>query len=660
MDVKYGIGKKIGFGFGALLVLMVLLGGFGIRAIMQSSAGFEEFNALANKLADMSSTQALAIQKSLELNRFIRKGDEKSREVFEDSAKALDEAIDRVNKAFSGSKLEAKIKEIDQLNAEYDAGYKKVSDANTAQNSLTATMRAAGDELQKNMNLLIEEIRKANDMEAISFANAVMSNYLEGRIAFLTFMRTVDEKVMEDSRAKFREVPANFKKLESKLEDRGQLGISKKANENFEVYSSSLEKLHDAIATKTNVVNGPMAQSVNKLSDAVKAVMNELTKDQDDLGTNLVNANSNIMRGMLAGLVVAFIVGIGGAIVIVRGITKPISRMIESLKSASTQILAASNEVAGGGQSLAQGASEQAASLEQTAATVEEIAATAKQNSDNAQSANNMVGDVRKYSEESGMAVANMHKAITAIRQATKETENIIKTIDEIAFQTNLLALNAAVEAARAGDAGKGFAVVAEEVRALAQRSSSAARDTAEKIKRSSELADGGVAASDQVSKSLESIQSSSHKATDVVQEIAAASKEQASGVQQLNKAVTELDQVTQTNASSAEEFAASGEELAAQTKVLGETVEDLVSLVYGSKEAKKASSDAMTFTAVKTKTVSAKTTTSSKHSSKEVTPQPSKETIKRDTPQKAKVAELIALKPSQVIPLDDNDFKDF
>ncbi len=657
MEVKYGIGKKIGFGFGALLILMGALGGFGIRSLLRSSDGFNQFSELAQKLAQMSFTQEVTLQQNVELNRYIRKGDEKARQVFEDAAKKVDDAVLQSVKALSGTRYEGEIKTVDQLNNEYNDAYKKFNDAHIAQNTVIATMRGAGDELQKNMNSLIDLLKAANDMEAISAANNFMTSYLEGRIAFLTYMRTTDEKAMEETRTKFKEVPAAYKRLEGRIEDRTQLGLLRKAAESFEIYSGSLEKAHDAIVTKNDLVSGPMAQSVNKLSAAVKTIMEELTKEQESLAISLVKENSNTVWGTIVGLIIAFVLGMAAAWVIVRGITKPISRMIDSLKSASSQILAASNEVAGGGQSLAQGASEQAASLEQTAATVEEIAATAKQNSDNAQSANNMVGDVRKYSEESGMAVENMHKAITAIQQATKETENIIKTIDEIAFQTNLLALNAAVEAARAGDAGKGFAVVAEEVRALAQRSSSAARDTAEKIKRSSELADGGVTASEQVTKSLGSIQSSSHKATDVVQEIAAASKEQAAGVQQLNKAVTELDQVTQTNASSAEEFAASGEELAAQTKVLGETVEDLVSLVYGSKAARRSATDTgMTFTAVKKAKVANPAIAKSSAAGHSA---PKKAAVKESHPT-GKTDDLISLKPSQVIPLDDNDFKDF
>ena len=174
-----------------------------------------------------------------------------------------------------------------------------------------------------------------------------------------------------------------------------------------------------------------------------------------------------------------------------------------------------------------------------------------------------------------------MHEAIEAIRSASDETAVIVKVIEEIAFQTNLLALNAAVEAARAGDAGRGFAVVAEEVRGLAQRSASAAKDTAEKITRSLELARGGVKVSDEVTAALSLITSDCVKAAALVSEIAVAGSAQARSLGEVNIAVGQLDQVTQSNAAAAEQSAAASEELLAQSQVLDSVVQKLVLLVH-------------------------------------------------------------------------------
>jgi methyl-accepting chemotaxis protein len=171
---------------------------------------------------------------------------------------------------------------------------------------------------------------------------------------------------------------------------------------------------------------------------------------------------------------------------------------------------------------------------------------------------------------------------MTAINESSGQISKIIKVIDEIAFQTNLLALNAAVEAARAGEHGKGFAVVAEEVRNLAQRCATAAKDTTNLIEGSVQRAKQGADIATDVGKALSGIVSEVTKVSELINGIARASEEQAQGVDQVNTAVSQMDKITQSNAAGAEESASASEELNAQAEQMKMLVAELVAVVQG------------------------------------------------------------------------------
>ncbi len=358
-------------------------------------------------------------------------------------------------------------------------------------------------------------------------------------------------------------------------------------------------------------------------------------------------AVENFKYAILYNVLGGMIFSIGLAIYFARYLTKPIIQIMASLTRGSAQVASSSNQVASTGQSLAQGSTEQAASLEETAAALEEVASMTKHNAENSQHASTLAENVERLSREGSEAVANMVQAIDEINQASNETSEIIKTIDEIAFQTNLLALNAAVEAARAGDAGRGFAVVAEEVRNLAQRSALAARDTTAKIKKSRELAEKGSHVSRNVETALSEIRDSAGRSSTLVKEISAASNEQSKGVDEVNLAVTQLDQVTQSNAAAAQESAAAAEELLSQSRTIQSIVDQLSGIIFGNKEL-----------ADKLPTLDSSRSSKLKPTNKINSSQRNIETVKA-----AKSYSNLANKNNEaekLIPLDDGDFGGF
>jgi len=288
---------------------------------------------------------------------------------------------------------------------------------------------------------------------------------------------------------------------------------------------------------------------------------------------------SNARQLVTVGIVLATLIGVAVAWLISRGIGKTLGGVVHHLADGSAEVTSAASQVSTASQSLAAGASEQAASLEETGASLEEISSMTKRNAESASAAKSLANQTRHAAETGANDVTAMNDAMDAIKTSSANVAQIIKTIDEIAFQTNILALNAAVEAARAGEAGAGFAVVAEEVRALAQRSATAAKETAGKIEDAIAKSGHGAEISAKVATSLNEIVSKARQVDTLVAEIAGASQEQSQGIAQVLTAVTQMNQVTQTNAASAEESAAAAEELNAQAHMMDHVVTQLRAL---------------------------------------------------------------------------------
>ncbi|MEO8379112.1 MAG: methyl-accepting chemotaxis protein [Acidobacteriota bacterium] len=230
-----------------------------------------------------------------------------------------------------------------------------------------------------------------------------------------------------------------------------------------------------------------------------------------------------------------------------------LSEVIGEVRVAADSLSSAASQVSASSASVAQGTSEQAASVEESTSSLEEMSASITQNAENGRQMAQMANKGARDAEESGTAVKESVGAMKSIAEK-------ISIIQEIAYQTNLLALNAAIEAARAGEHGRGFAVVATEVRKLAERSQTAAKEI-------SGLAGSSVAVAERTGALITELVPAIRKTADLVQEVAAASAEQSGGVGQMNRAMSQIDQVTQRNASAAEELSSTAEQLASQAE---------------------------------------------------------------------------------------------
>lgn len=257
----------------------------------------------------------------------------------------------------------------------------------------------------------------------------------------------------------------------------------------------------------------------------------------------------------------------------VNALMDKMTEVIIQVREAGETINTAAGEISSGNTDLSSRTEEQASSLEETASSMEELASTVKQNAENAKQANQLASAASGVAVRGGEVVGQVVNTMSAINSSAKKIEDIISVIDGIAFQTNILALNAAVEAARAGEQGRGFAVVAGEVRNLAQRSASAAKEIKALITDSVNKTTEGTAQVETAGKTMQEIVSSVQRVTDIMGEIAAASVEQSAGIDQVNNAITSMDEVTQQNAALVEQAAAAAESLVDQAVGLMDTV---------------------------------------------------------------------------------------
>jgi methyl-accepting chemotaxis protein len=262
-------------------------------------------------------------------------------------------------------------------------------------------------------------------------------------------------------------------------------------------------------------------------------------------------------------------------------LAQALNQAIYSFNEVLTSITHAAEQVAGGAQQMAnssqimsQATTEQVAATEEITASLTKISAKIKQNAQNALQANNLAETAQKQASDGNEQMKKMLEAMNLINESSTNISKIIKVIDGIAFQTNILALNAAVEAARAGQYGKGFAVVAEEVRNLAVRSSTAAKETTALISDSIQKVANGSQIVNNTEQSFEKIMKDIIETAALSGKIADASNDQAQGIVMVDQGMNQIAQVTQTNTATAEEGAAASEELAAQSDVLKKMVE--------------------------------------------------------------------------------------
>lgn len=316
--------------------------------------------------------------------------------------------------------------------------------------------------------------------------------------------------------------------------------------------------------------------------DLMKEVEDRLAQDSQAIGKRITSlARSQCVQTASVGSVLIVLV-LSLGLQSIRSVNRSLGEVVSLLVRSAEKTTLAAERISRGSQALADGAHQQAASLEETSASLNEMAGMTQRNANNARSVQEAASQARGAADLGTVQVQTLLTSMEAIQGASREISKILRRIEEIAFQTNVLALNAAVEAARAGEAGAGFAVVAEEVRSLAQRSSEAAKETAQRIEDSVIKSRNGAQISSEVAATFQEIQTGVRTLDRLVTDIADASQEQSEGIKQVNIAIDQVDQVTQRNASSSEDNAHASQQLTELAVSLQDAVASLQALVVG------------------------------------------------------------------------------
>lgn len=254
-------------------------------------------------------------------------------------------------------------------------------------------------------------------------------------------------------------------------------------------------------------------------------------------------------------------------------INRNLGQIVGQVRTSSEAVALSAEEIAAGNANLSQRTEQQASTLEETASGMEELAATIAKNADNCKRAAELSQSAEQVAHRGADAVHGVVNGMNTIGQSSKKIADIIDVIEGFAFQTNILALNAAVEAARAGDQGRGFSVVAGEVRALALRSTAAAKEVRGLIGQSTGQINDGAHQAEAAGKVIDEMVASVQHVSQLIGDISVASAEQNAGVGEINKAIVHLEQVTQQNAALVEQAAAASLAFQEQAERLTEVV---------------------------------------------------------------------------------------
>lgn len=421
-----------------------------------------------------------------------------------------------------------------------------------------------------------------NGIEKLGFMASELKSIANLNSNILATIRETDK----DSRDLRLEIVSEYiQQSQKSLSECSSCGDIKEVFTNYVAIWSKIKTEHvdkedlSGAFTKASEELIPLAEKMfdlldKKLSDTKQETVTEMEAT--------ISSSDKSMWTLFISVIFSVVLVFIGGYMFRRAVIRALDRIANSLSSNSNEASSMSESLSNSSTNLAQASEKQAASVEETAASLQELASMVQRNAEAAQTASKLAVDSSETATKGGEQINKLISSMSDISKSSKEVEEIITVIDDIAFQTNLLALNAAVEAARAGEQGRGFAVVADAVRSLAQKSAEAAKEIGQLIQQSVQQIENGTKTADQSGKALNEIIQSIQKMTELNKQIAQASDEQSTGIQHLTIAMNDIDNTIQTNAATSAEVTTSSELLKEQAQKLRQDTSNLAKLLAG------------------------------------------------------------------------------
>ncbi|CAI1540943.1 Ribose and galactose chemoreceptor protein [Serratia quinivorans] len=591
--VHLTVGKKLGLGFGLMLLLTAIIAGTGAQYlnIIESRANRIDFsNRLNDEINQAKYNRALFGQ------TYKPEYLKNNRTNIENAVKLINQGQELNWDAQSRKDLQRLVGLIGQYQQQQNAFEKAVAAKDAVRQSWNMS------EVQDSLNQVERQITNADLQLAFIQLNQKLTLVRYGARGLLLSLSAESEAplvaAIDDARS-----AANA--LSRRLSD-AQRPLLQPLLTALDDYKKRIEAYLPAYQQEQAVSQllGNSAQEVGTLVNAF--MQDELTQTHNDINSAQLQMGITTLIAIIAGLLVAWRITLqitrplqstlalaeriasgdlrqaqtstrrdelGQLLNAVAAMSQNLRDMIEKIQMGVSQVSTAAAEIAAGNTDLSSRTEQQAAAVEETAASMEQLTATVKQNAENAHHANQLATDASQTAQQGGKLVESVVSTMRDISSSSQRIAEITTLINGIAFQTNILALNAAVEAARAGEQGRGFSVVASEVRNLAQRSAQAAKEIEGLIAESVNRVQTGTTLVENTGNTMEQIVLSVTHVRDIMAEIAAASDEQTRGIAQIGQAIVEMDHTTQQNAALVEESAAAADSLEEQAEMLLQSV---------------------------------------------------------------------------------------